>query len=280
MTDPVDSSAPYILEDTPTLEGRNLDAAARALAHGELIAMQLATGGLLFDAIDPLGGVNTKAIQAICAAKQIDYAEAMRGKRPFVSLIPTDEAHRHSLIDFKSHSRAVRKALKGALDHLLTHDGRPLFYRVFANPDKPYLQPPVVNIEDSGKPSMVLLFLDNQYLRELERRVRIYKGGMECLLTGSSANTTGTKQQQRLEDIDPQVLRYTTTYVDLRDEHIVSIPAGTRDSFPIIDLTVTPPETIRKSEMYDAKPRHPHVTPKEFTTQHQPQRIWKNNHNK
>lgn len=230
------------------IEARNIDQAAEALAHGELVVMQLYTLGLLVD------GTNEAALQKLFAAKHIPYERALRGERPIVSILPAPE-HRTGLIAVERHHPHVQEVLTQEDHHLLTPDGHALFYRIHVGEAGEYLRVPLIAEEPTGERTMVLLWHDNPYVRLLEERARAIKGD-SFLLTGSSANPTGQPQPTRIENLHASMLPHITTVVDLQDEHIAAVPEEIRGAIPIINLVGHPPTIMRPSPMYEPIPAH------------------------
>jgi len=237
-------------EGSPQIETRNIDQAAQALARGEIVVMQLYTLGLLVD------GTNEAALQKLFAAKQIPYERALRGERPIVSILPLKE-YRQDIIDVSRHHPDVQGVFAADDHHLLTPDGHALFYRVHVPASQGYLRVPLIaHDEATGERSIVLLWHNNPYVQLLEARARAYKGD-QFLLTGSSANPTGQAQPTRIEDLHPSILPFVATFVDLKDERILSVAEQMRSAIPIINLIDHPPTVLRPSRMYDPRPAHP-----------------------
>jgi len=235
-------------ESTPDVELRNIDEAAQALAHGEIVVMRLYTLGLLID------GTNEEALQRLFEAKQIPYERALQGNRPIVSILPSPQ-YREGLIAIERHHKDVQGLLGGDDHDLLTCEGHALFYRVHVASQRDYLRIPLIAEEPTGERSMVLLWHDNPYVRLLEEKAREYKGG-DFLLTGSSANPTGQSQPTLVEDLHASILPYIAAVVDLQDDHINAVGLEKRGAIPIINLVGHPPTIMRSSPMYKPVPAH------------------------
>jgi tRNA A37 threonylcarbamoyladenosine synthetase subunit TsaC/SUA5/YrdC len=222
---------------------------AQALLRGELGAWVLFTDGLI------VNGANHAAVEKLLRVKGVDQAKIDNGSRPLVSVLP-DREHRQGLIDVERHTDSiVRRILEGPDDDMLTPEGHPLFYRVFAG-DASYLQPPLVQIDETtGARTIVLLWHNNKHLKKLDTEMRKLTLGEAVLLTGSSANKTGQSQPVLLRDLDPSVAAHVDFTVNARDAHTHMIHQSHRSSIPMIDLTTTPP-VIRREGMYDALPNN------------------------
>jgi tRNA A37 threonylcarbamoyladenosine synthetase subunit TsaC/SUA5/YrdC len=245
---------------------RNIHRAARELADGQLVAWKLYTLGLIVD------GTNPEALPKLFTAKGIDYQKAVEGKRPVVSVLPPPE-YRDEVVAFDRHSPEVEEMLRSDERQLLTAEGNPLFYRVYAQ-DAPYLQPPLTGTNDAGEHTIVLLWHDNKHVRRFEQQARAYKFARarseeerRFLLTGSSANPTGEKQPVLIARLDPSVRQHTRTSVDLQDRRIHRIEPDVRGAIPIIDLTSNPPRIMRQG-MYPAVPVHEGL--QKLLQEHQP----------
>lgn len=231
-------------KDHPT---HRITKGAQALVEGKLGAWVLFTNGLI------VNGTNPTAIRKLLEAKNTDPQKIVDGSRSLVSVLP-DRKHRQGLIDINRYVNPnIRKALEGPDTEMLTQEGQPLFYKVFAG-DAPYLQPPLVRVEKNGDRTIVLLWHNNKRLQQLDLEMRKLAHGA-VLLTGSSANKTGDPQALFLHDLDPDVSKYIEFSVSARDKKTHTVPTTKRGSIPMIDLTMNEPRVIREG-MYPALPKN------------------------
>lgn len=224
---PIDTGALHMLSGE---NERHVQEAARLLARGKVLVWDLHTPGFLVD------GTNPRALKRLRKLKGVEET------RPFVSMVPWDRIG--DWVDIGAHTPEIQAMLQDTEMPNLIPEGASIFFRMRA---RPHLRPPLVQLEDGGENTIIILMQNNPLMRRLyeetfRQKQLLHPGeNISLSITGSSANAHGTDSPNVLREVDPHILVRVAGIIDLKG------PRGLIDgTVPIMDIRNDIPTILRQ----------------------------------